>query len=345
MSYPLCRDLQGQRRVFEGVFCRYPTNANLSTGQGEEPVDAEIVSGSYFAVLGVRAAMGRLINPADDQEPGASSVVVLSYNYWRNRLGGAPDVVGRPVRVNDQPMTVIGIAPAGFHGIDMLSDPELWLPAMMTEQAAPLEPGWNRLLSRRTSWMHVFGRLQPNMTLSEAQVALQPWFRSMLEEDTRLPDFPSVNSELRSGFLASTVELLPGSRGLSDARAALEQPLVVLIGGTTFLILLASLNVAGLLLARGAARSRELTTRMALGGSRSRIRSQLLAESLLIVLGGGALGLIAAPAVARLLRAFLPQGSNLSVAIDYRVALFAFVVSAAAGVVCSLAPVLQSRRI
>jgi predicted permease len=345
MSYPLCRELHEQQQVFDGAFCRYPTGVNLSTGQAHEPVDAEIVSGSYFSVLGVRPAMGRLLDPSDDLEPGARPVVVLSYNYWRNHLGSEPDVVGRPVRVNDYPMTVIGIAPASFRGVDMVADPDLWIPAMMTEQAAPLEPGWNRLLSRRTSWMHVFGRLKPDVTMAEAKVALQPWFRSMLEEDTSRPDFPSVSAELRSSFLTSTIDLLPAARGLSNARGALERPLLVLMGGTTFLVLLASLNVAGLLLARGAARTRELMTRMALGASRDRITGQLLVESLLIVLGGGVLGLLAAPAVSRLLRVFLPQGSDVSAAFDYRVVLFAFLVSVVAGGVCSLAPILQSRRI
>jgi predicted permease len=345
MSYSLCRELQEQHHVFDGVFCRYPTGVNVSTGQTQEPVDAEIVSGSYFSVLGVRPVVGRLLDPSDDLEPGAHPVVVLSYNYWRHRLGSAADVVGRTVRVNDYPMTVIGIAPASFHGVDMLADPELWIPAMMTAQVAPLEPGWNRLLSRRTSWMHVFGRLRSDLTMAEAKSRLQPWFRSMLEEDTRRVGFPTVSAGQRSDFLASTLDLLPAARGVSNARVALERPLLVLMGGTSFLVLLACLNVAGLLLARGAARSRELTTRMALGASRTRVTGQLLVESLLIMLGGGVLGLLAAPAVSRLLLAFLPQGSDVSAAFDYRVMLFAFLVSVVAGGLCSLAPILQSRRI
>lgn len=345
MSYPLCRDLQDQDQFFDGVFCRYPTGVNLSMGQEHEPVDAEIVSGSYFPVLGVRPALGRLIDRSDDRQPGAHPVVALSYNYWKNSLGGAPDVVGRKVLVNDYPMTVIGIAPAGFHGVDMLADPELWIPAMMSEHAAALEPGWSRLLDRRTAWMHVFGRLGPGVTAEQARAGLQPWFTSMLEEDMRLDGFPRVTAEQRRNFLASSIDLLPAAQGVSNARGGLERPLLVLMGGTLLLILLASLNVAGLLLARGAARTRELATRMALGASRGRIRGQLLVESMLIVLGGGVLGLIAAPAVSHALRSFLPQGGDVGARIDYRVVLFAFLVSVVAGGVCGLAPMLQSRRI
>ena len=345
ISYPLCRDLQEQDQFFDGVFCRYPTGVNLSTEKGHDPVDAEIVSGSYFPVLGVRPALGRLIDRSDDRHPGAHPVVVLSYNYWKNSLGGAPDVVGRKVLVNNYPMTVIGIAPAGFRGVDMLADPEVWIPAMMTEHAAALEPGWRRLLDRRTVWMHGFGRLGPGVTAEQARAALQPWFTSMLEEDTRLEGFPRVTAEQRSNFLASSIDLLPASQGVSNARGALERPLLVLMGGTLLLILLASLNVAGLLLARGAARTRELTTRMALGASRGRITGQLLVESMLIVLGGGVLGLIAAPAVSQVLRLFLPQGGDVGARIDYRVVLFTFLVSVVAGGLCGLAPILQSRRI
>jgi predicted permease len=345
MSYLLCLDLQAQQQFFDGVFCRYPTGVNLSMGQAQELVDAEIVSGSYFPVLGIIPALGRLIDPSDDRRPGAHPVVVLSHNHWRDRFDGAQDIVGRKVLVNNYPMTVIGIAPAGFHGVDMLADPDLWIPAMMTEQAAPLEPGWSRLLDRRTAWLHVFGRLAPGITAEQARAGLQPWFRSMLEEDTRRAGFPSVTAEQRRSFLASSIDLVPAAQGVSNARGRLERPLLVLMGGTLLLILLASLNVAGLLLARGAARTRELTTRMALGASRGRITGQLLVESLLIVAGGGALGLIAAPAVSQVLRSFLPQGGDVGARIDFHVALFAFAISAVSGGLCGLAPILQSRRI
>jgi predicted permease len=345
MSYPLCRDLQEQEQFFDGVFCRHPTTVNFSTGQQHDPVPAEIVSGSYFPVLGVRPELGRLIDQSDDLHPGAHPVVVLSYGAWQNRLGGAQDVVGRKVLVDNYPMTVIGIAPASFSGVDPLSVPALWIPAMMTPQAAALDPGWDRVLDRRTAWMHVFGRLNSGMTTEQTRARLQAWFKSMLEADTRREGFPSVTADQRRNFLASTVDVLPAARGLSNLRGALERPLWVLMVGTSLLLLLACLNVASLLLARGAARSRELTTRLALGASRGRITRQLLVESLLITLGGGLLGLLAAPAVSQALLSFLSQAADLSFRVDLRVFLFAFLVSLVAAVLCGLAPAFQAGRI
>ena len=135
MSYPLCRDFDERRDVFDGAFCRYQKPVNFSTGQAGEQhrqVRAEIVSGSYFPVLGVRPEAGRLIDRSDDLQPGAHPVVVISYRHWQRGFGGAADVVGRTVLVNNYPMTVIGIAPANFTGVDPLSAPALWIPAMMT---------------------------------------------------------------------------------------------------------------------------------------------------------------------------------------------------------------------
>src|SRR5712691_1534923 len=279
MSYPICRDLQQQDRFFDGVFCRASTTVNLATAAGErpEPVGAEIISGSYFPVLGVSPARGRLIQEEDDAQPGAHPVVVLSHAFWLQAMGGAPDVVGRKVLVNNFPMTVIGVASASFRGVDIGEVPALWIPAAMKRHSTP---EWDKLLDRRARWMHVFGRLRPGLTAEQAQAGLQPWFKSMLDEDTRREGFPRVTAEQRAEFLASTLVLTPASQGHSMLRRRLDQPLQVLMAGTLLLLLLASLNVASLFLARGAARGREIRTRLALGASRRRITSLLLADSL-----------------------------------------------------------------
>lgn len=342
MSYPLCRELEKQDPFFDGVFCRYPTSVTFSTGQQHDPVSAEIVSGSYFPVLGIRPELGRLIGQSDDLQPGAHPVVVLSYDYWKNNLGSAQDVVGRKVLVNNYPMAVIGIAAESFRGVDLGGVPALWIPAMMKRV---LTPEWDRLLDRRAVWMHVFGRLKSGVTAEQAKAGLQPWFTSMLEADTQREGFPRVTAEQRRNFLASTIDVLPAAQGRSELRGALERPLWVLLGGTLLLLLLASLNVASLLVARGAARSRELTTRMALGASRGRITGQLLVESMLITLGGGLLGLMAAPAVTQTLLSFLSQDVDLSPRIDQRVFLFAFLVTTLTAGLCGLLPALQAGRI
>src|SRR5262249_50315708 len=160
-------------------------------------------------------------------------------------------VVGRRVLVNNVPMTVVGVAAARFRGIDIGQVPVVWIPAAMKKAATP---EWDFLLNRRARWMQVFGRLRPGVTAEEAQAGLQPWFKAMLAEDTRREGFPQVTAEQRAEFLASTLVLRPGSQGHSLLRPQMTQPVVVLMAGTLLLLLLASLNVASLFLARGAAR-------------------------------------------------------------------------------------------
>src|SRR5260221_12353867 len=300
MSYPICRDLQQQDRFFDGVLCRAPITVNLATAAGErpEPVGAEIVSGSYFPVLGVSPALGRLLQEEDDAQPGAHPVVVLSHATWVQALGGAPDVVGRKVLVNNFPMTVVGVASASFRGVDIGEVPALWIPATMKRQATP---GGDKLLDRRARWMHVFGRLRPGLTAEQAQARLQPWFKSMLDEDTRREGFPRVTAEQRAQFLASTLAVTPAPQGHSPLRRRLDQPLRVLMAGALVLLLLASLNVARLFLAPGPPPRREIRTRLALGASPRSITRLLLAGSLWIALGGGGLGLLVAPVGSRLL--------------------------------------------
>jgi predicted permease len=344
-SYPLCQDLREHKEVFDGVFCRHPTSVNLSTGEEVQPVNAEIVSGSYFPVLGVRAALGRLIEESDNRQPGAHPVIVLSFDYWKNSLASDPDVVGRKVLVNNHPMTVIGVAADGFRGVDLGETPALWIPAMMKAQATP---EWDRLLDRRARWVHIFGRLKPGVSAEQAEARLQPWFKTMLEADTKLESWPPVSEEQRRSFLASTIGVTPAPRGRSGLRNRLEDPLRVLMAGTLLLLLLACLNVANLFLARASARSREMAVRKALGASRSRIAAELLTDSLLVALAGGLLGLVAAPAVTQTLLSFLPQdsaGIDLSARTDLRVFLFAFLVSVITGCLCGVAPALQAGRV
>lgn len=341
LSYPVCGELERQE-VFDGVLCRYPTEVNLSTGGEHQLTRAEIVSGSYFDVLGVRPALGRLIGPSDNRHPGAHPVVVLSHEYWTNRLGAAADIVGRRVLVNTHPMTVIGIAQAGFRGVDRAGAPAVWIPAMMKRQATP---EWDGLDSRRTFWMHALGRLRPGATLEQAGARLQPWFTRMLQTDLEHEDFPSVSPAQRGSFLASTLAVTSAARGVATLEVRLERPLRVLMGGALLLLMLATLNVAGLLLARGATRMREVATRIALGASRGRVARQLLVESLLLTAAGSALGVVVAPVVSRFLRSYLPPGADVSAAIDGRVLLFALLLSAVTGAVCGLAPVFQLRRL
>jgi predicted permease len=344
MSYPICRDLDQQKQFFEAVFCRALTAVNVSTGADYHAATAEIVSGNYFQVLGVGPALGRVLANGDDGTPNTNPVAVLSYDFWKTQFGGTPDVVGRKVLVNRHPLTIIGVAASTFRGIDVGEVPSLWIPASMSAQAIP---GFNDLLDRRTRWMQVLGRLNQGMTLQEAQAELQPWFRAMLQEDMRRPGFPIITAERRQRFLNSSIVLTTAPQGHSGLRRRLFEPLWVLFAVTAVLLGLACLNVSGLFLARGSARDREIGTRLALGASRGRLGRQLLADSLLIALAGGALGTAAAPMALRALIALLPQGTTataLHAGVDSRLLLFALVASVTAGIFSGFAPAWQSGR-
>jgi predicted permease len=343
MSYPICRDLQQQTRFFDGVFCRFATTINFSTGGEPRLTAAELVSGTYFPVLGVRPALGRLLTIDDDQVPGSSPVVVLSYDFWKNQFGRDPDIVGRKVLVNQHPMTVVGVAAQTFHGVDVAELPSLWIPAVMSAQAIP---GFNTMLNRRTRWMQILGRLKQNVSLAEAQTGLQPWFKAMLDEDARRT-LSRASAENRRRFLASTLALTAAPQGHSAVGQNLSRPLWVLLVATAVLLALSCLNVAGLFLARGSARHREMSTRLALGASRGRIGRQLLADSVLLAFAGGLLGVVMAPIAVRALIAFLPHNTaatGLHANVDTRLLLFALVVSMASGFVAGSAPALQAGR-
>jgi predicted permease len=345
MSYPICRDLDQQKQFFEGVFCRALTPVSLTAFGDAQPVTAEVVSGNYFQVLGVGAFAGRVLASEDDDAPNANPVIVLSYDFWKTKLGGASDVVGRKLLVNSHPMTVIGIAAETFQGIDVGEVPSIWLPASMSGQAIP---GFTDYLNRRRRWMQVLGRLNSGITRQRAQVGLQPWFKAMLQEDMRRPSFPVITAERRRNFLNSTLVLTPAPQGHSPLRRRqFAEPLWVLLGVTGVLLGLACLNVSSLFLARGSAHEREVGTRLALGASRGRLGRQLLTDSLVIAVAGGLLGTATAPLTVHTLIAFLPQRNapnGLHAGMDLRVLLFALGVSVIAGLLSGLAPGWHARR-
>jgi predicted permease len=241
-------------------------------------------------------------------------------------------------------MTVVGVAAPTFHGIDVGEVPSVWIPAVMSAQSIP---GFETMLDRRTRWMQILGGLKQNVSLAEAKTGLQPWFKAMLDEDTRRTDFSRFSAEQRRQFLASTLDLTAAPEGHSVLRHDLSRPLWVLFVATAVLLALACLNVAGLFLARGSARHREISTRLALGASRGRIGRQLLTDSVLLAFAGGLLGVVMAPVAVRALIAFLPHNTaanDLQANVDTRLLLFAFLISLVAGFLAGSAPALQAGR-
>ena len=346
LSYPMYKDFSEHNDVFSGMFCRFPTEVSLGFGNRTERVDAELVSGTYFSVLGVTAALGRTFTPDDDRIPNGHPLLVLSYNYWQNRFASDPGIINKTLTINGHNMTVIGVAQPHFDGVQLGYSSKIFVPVMMKAQITPL---WDALKDRRWRWVNVFGRLKPGVTLRQAQSALQPFMHSMLQMEVQEPAFRNASDFTRQQFVKSSVELLPGSQGQSYLRQQLGTPLWVLMALTGTVLLLACANLANLMLARAAGREREMAVRLAIGAGRARIVRQLLVESLLLSTFGALLGLLFAfGADQLLLNAYLPADSAGDFAVsalpDFRILLFTGIVMFATVLIFGLAPAIHSSR-
>jgi predicted permease len=305
ISWPMFEDLRDNNQVFSGMFCRFPATVTIGYGDRAAQIPAELVSGSYFPILGVGAALGRTIAPDDDAVPDSSPVVVLSYSFWRSYFDGDRTIVGRTIALNSHAMTVVGIAQPGFDGVDLGVPAKVFVPIMMKTEMTPHSDGLKDR-RRRLSWVTAYGRLKPSVSLEQAQLSLQPLMHSILEMEVEQPEFTrSATPADREPFLRNRVELLPGSE--NGLREYMRKPLWLLVALTGAVLLLACANLANLLLARASAREREFAVRLAIGAGRTRIVRQLLVESVLLAGTGATLGLALAFVVDRvLLRIYLP---------------------------------------
>lgn len=341
-SYPTYRDLRDQSPVFSGTLARFPANLNLSYKGQTERVDGELVSGNFFDVLGVQPVLGRAFTPDDDRTPGAHPVMMLSHGFWSRRFAAAPGIVGQTLSLNGHAMTVIGIAPPGFHGIEVGASPDVLVPIMMKAQ---MTPTWDDLENHQSRWLNVMARLKPGTTREQAEVAMNVVYKQILQEDIKLVRQPS--ERFRTRFLAKHLSLLPGFKGRSELRNRFSTPLVVLMAMVGLVLMIACANVANLLVARAASRQKEVAIRLALGAGRGRIVAQLLVESLLLSLAGGLCGLLIASWTTDLLLRALPFESaarTFSAGLDWRVAAFAMAVSLGTGLIFGLVPAFQATR-
>jgi predicted permease len=305
VSWPMFEDLRDNNQVFSGMFCRFPATVNIGYGDRAGQIPAELVSGSYFPILGVGAALGRTIAPDDDDVPDSKPVVVLSYSFWLSYFDGDRKVVGRTIVLNSYAMTIIGVAQPGFDGVELGVPAKVFVPIMMKTEMTPHSDGLKDR-RRRLSWVTAYGRLKPGVGQQQAQLSLQPLMHSILEMEVQQPEFTrSATAADRQLFLRNRVELLPGSD--NRLREHLRRPLWLLVALTGAVLLLACANLANLLLARATARERELAVRLAIGAGRARIVRQLLVESLLLSAAGAVMGLALAFLADRvLLRIYLP---------------------------------------
>ncbi len=334
VPYPLYADLRQANDVFVDMLARTTAEVHLRIGDRSEAVPAELVSGSYFSALGIQPAHGRLIGEADDLYEDAHPVVVLSYDTWRLRFGADPEVVGTQLRMNDLPMTVIGVAPQGFRGTDWSMAPGLWIPMAMKARATR---GWSGVDERRARFAHVFARLAPDVSREDAAAQLQPWFTSYLRADTEREGWPAVTEGQMAEYLASKLDVRPGSQGQSRLQRDVQQPMLILMVATGLIFLLACLNVANLSFARVVAGRRATALRSALGASRWRIVGEQLIESGLLAAMGCALGAALAPVVSRGVLTFLER---LDATLDGRMLLFAVAITGLTTILSGAAPAL-----
>ena len=343
ISYPTYRDFRDGNQIFSGMFCRYPTTVSLGYGDHTEQVAAELVSGSYFPVLGVTAAIGRTLTPDDDRVPGGHPVAMLSYSFWQNRFSSDPSIVGRQIVINGYTFTVIGVSPAGFDGVELGYKSKVFIPMMMQAQMTPLS---DRLEERSLSWVTAFGRLKPGVNIAQAKASLQPLMHNILEVEVQEPTLQHYSDYDRAQFLKNSIDLLPGSQGWSSLREQMQTPLWVLAALSGAVLLLACANLANLLLARATTREREMAVRLAIGAGRRRIIRLLLVESLLLAVIGTAVGLgLAFLADHVLLATYFPGDSAgdfpISSVPDMRVLVFALAMMLLTALVFGLAPAIQ----
>ena len=341
-SYPLYKDLRDRSKDLHGVVARGSAPVGISTGRSNERARAELVSGNYFQVLGVSPVLGRSIEPADDGAPGASPVVMLSAACWQKRFGSDLGVIGRKILVNAHPMVIIGVAPSSFKGMIGGTAPEIFVPIAMKRE---LTPTWYGLDDRRMSWLTVFGRLRPGVSMQQASASTEALYRPLMEDYLREAGRPA-DSRLGKMLLGTHLELHPGTQGVNEMRSEFQSALVALMTMVGIVLLIACANVAGLLTARASGRRKEIAVRLALGARRVDLIRQLLVESVLLALAGGSVGLLVVGwTLDGLLSVMGPDVEGvLDSSLDLRMLAFTLGLSVVTGVVFGLVPALQATR-
>ena len=348
-SYPFYRQAQQRSDVFSGVAGVLSitwtvhgfVNAN-ETSSDIERLQVQLVSGSYFPVLGVNAALGRVLTEADDQNPGGHPVAVVSYAWWQQRLGGNPAAIGKTITIDNIPYNIVGVAPKEFFGTTVGSAPDLWVPLAMEKQLPPAH--WDGRNDEKAQSLFLIGRLKDGVSAQQASPVINLLFHQSLHALAGAQPTAARLKDIEN----ARIDLTPVSRGLSTLREQFSLSLKVLMGVVALVLLIASANVANLLLAHGAARSREFAVRLAVGAGRLRLIRQLLTESALLALLGGLVGVALAWWGSRLLLLMASDGPDalpVNVTPNIRILGFTIVVSALCAIVFGTAPALRASRI
>jgi len=352
LTYPEFQDIAQHNAVFSGVLAASSYASSIPTAVegsgasvGAAPAEVELVSGSYFSVLGVNLILGRAFGSEVDNLRDANPVAVISYGFWRERFAGARDVIGGKLRVLKTTYTVIGVTPAGFHGETVGANPEIFVPLSMQSEISPgrdyLSQETNPFV--KTEWLQVIGRLKPGVSLAQAKAAIDVEFRHMMQAQAA-----GMSAHDNQKFMTQTLSVTGGSRGASTLRSNFGKPLEILMAVVGLILLIACANIANILLARAAARQKEVAVRVALGADGARLVRQMLTESVLLAAIGGAVGLLFAKwAEAALLR-MVSAGSGqvpLDLHLNWKILAFTLGVSVLTGILFGLAPALRAARV
>ncbi len=286
-SYPIYKGLRDNNPVFAGILGRFAFSASIANHGQTERGSGELVTGNYFEVLGVQPALGRVFSQEDDRVPGAHPVAVLSHAYWLRQFGGDPGLLNQTLLINNTEMTVVGVAQAGFAGVQVGQSTDVFVPIMMKGQMTPIRSGlddWNDY------WMAVLARKKPGVSMAQAEAGITAAYHPLLEE--QLTKIKGWDEKKRQQFLSKKLVLASGAQGRVTLQRDSGPALMALFAMVALVLLIACTNVANLLLAQGAARQREFAIRTTMGATRGRMVRQLVIESFLCAIAGGALGLV-----------------------------------------------------
>jgi predicted permease len=341
-SYPMFLDLAAQQQVFTGIAAHRIFGANIGYQNQTLPVDGVEVSGSYFTVLGLRPALGRLIAPEDTATSGGAAVAVLSADYWVTRFSQDVGVLGRTVVVNGQSLTVVGVAPHGFDGTTRGTRAKIFVPITLR---GSMEPPFAGLGDRGYYWVYLFARLTPSVSIDAARAGINAQYGVILQQ-VELAQQKGLSDAKQAEFVARRVTVVDGRRGQSSIFRQAATPLTVLQVVTCVVLLIACANVANLLLARAAGRAGEMAVRLSIGASRGQLVRQLLLESCLLAGLGGIAGLLILGWTVGIMTASLPFGSldPSATHLNWGVLLFASGLSMATGVIFGLFPAFHATR-
>jgi predicted permease len=339
-SYPMYRDLRERNTALSGLIADVDATVGVTWNNHSEAVQAELVSGNYFEVLGVGPAAGRLFGAGDETADGANPVAVLNFDYWRTHLAEAP-VVGKTLAINGAQFAIAGVAAPGFRSVEWGETPDIYVPITMQRT---IEPDWEYLHDRKAYWINVVGRLRPGVTAAGAKAALNPLFHALREQE--FGALTDQSAKAHAAFVDRAVlNVEDGARGFSPLRNDARMPLMIVMGMVLLVIAMAVVNVASLLLVRAANRVREFSVRYALGATGGQIVRQLLCEGFLLGVAGAGLGLAIAPEALRVLIRWMSGSSGdtsaFTATLDWRVFAFTVAVMVVGSVIFSLAPAAQ----